>query len=624
MLVPWPAHVAWGEGSLRLAPGIAVSWSAWSGPGCAPASEPVPANAGSETIPANAAAIDKAPADAAPGDGARDESVRRIAHDLARTLGERIGFVIPVRDDGVIRLVLETGDSGEAGAVEAGITAAGAKPPERDESRGLPAIESEAYRLDVTPSGVRLTATAPIGLFRGMHTLFQLVPDGSAWMGAERDPGLDEAAGAKRGALRGRGRDEERNGEGDGDRDGSADGERTDGGSAGGRPFSCAIPTVRIDDRPRFRWRGLHIDVARHFFPAARVKEAVDWCALHKLNVLHWHLVDDQGWRLPVAGFPRLTEIGAWRRGDGGARYGGAYTDDEIREVVAYATERFVTVVPEIEMPGHARAALAAYPGLSCRGAPLPVPSGWGTFEDVFCAGKEETFAFLGAVLDSVAVLFPGLFVHIGGDECPKARWNTCPDCRRRMEAEKLPDADALQAWFVRRIGRHLAGLGKRLVGWDEILDGAGSVPGSVLPKDAVVMSWRGFDGGIRAARAGHEVVMTPTAHCYFDHYQGPRGSEPPAFPADLPLGRVYAFEPLPPGLDGEAAARILGGQGNTWTEQMRDWGHLQYMVFPRLCALAEALWSPREVRSEGDFRARLEEHARRLDRLGIRHGAIG
>jgi len=545
MLVPWPAHVAWGEGTLRLAPGIAVSWSP-------------------------------------PGEGARDESARRIAHDLATALGERAGFVIPVRDDGVIRLVLETGDSGEAGTVGTGITAAGAKPLERDESPGLPAIESEAYRLDVTPSGVRLAATAPVGLFRGMHTLLQLVPESC------------------------------------------------------GRPFSWTLPAVDIADRPRFRWRGLHLDVARHFFSAARVKEAVDWCALHKLNVLHWHLVDDQGWRLPVPGFPRLTEIGGWRREEGGASYGGAYAADEIRDVVAYATERFVTAVPEIEMPGHARAALAAYPGLSCRGTPLPVPSGWGIFKDVFCAGKEETFAFLGAVLDSVAVLFPGPFVHIGGDECPKARWNACPDCRGRMETEGLPDTDALQAWFVSRIGQYLTRLGKRLVGWDEILDGvdggdgadgadgAGSIPGSVLPKDAVVMSWRGFDGGVRAARAGHEVVMTPTTHCYLDHYQGPRESEPPAFPADLPLARAYAFEPVALGLDAESAARILGGQGNTWTEQMRDWGHLQYMVFPRLCALAEALWSPREARSEADFMGRLEVHGRRLDRLGIRHGGIG
>jgi hexosaminidase len=552
MLVPRPAHLAWGEGALRLTPGIAVSWS----------------------VPDRVAVGAPTPAQAIAVDPARTESVPRMARDLALALGERVGFAIPVREDGVIRLVLEAGGGVEAGAF--GIGAAAAESPVLGEPRGLPALESEAYHLEVTPHGARLAATAPVGLFRGMQTLLQLLPE-------------------------------------------------SDGEAGGGDdPSDWNIPAVDIIDRPRFRWRGLHLDVARHFFPADRVKAAIDWCVWHKLNVLHWHLVDDQGWRFPVARFPKLTEVGAWRYETGGVRYGGAYTAAEIREVVDYAAGRFVTVVPEIEMPGHARAALAAYPELSCRRLPLPVPSDWGVFEDVFCAGREETFVFLGAVLDEVAQLFPGPFVHIGGDECPKTRWKACPDCRRRMAADGLPDTDALQAWFVRRMARHLAGLGRRPVGWDEILDGSGSFPGSELPKQTVVMSWRGFEGGIRAARVGHEVVMTPTAHCYLDHYQGPRESEPPAFPADLPLERAYAFEPTPPDLDPESAARILGGQGNTWTERMSDWGHLQYMVFPRLCALAEALWSPREARHEADFKARLEIHARRLKRLGIRLGRIG
>ncbi len=537
MLLPRPAHVAWGKGELSLVPGIAVAWSASS--------------------PAHA------------------EVTRGIAHELARALSELAGFVIPVRDGGAIRLMLEDHVAGAEPRGKAEIPAAPLGESLANERLpGLPALDTEAYRLDVAPRGVRLTAAAPAGLYRGLHTLLQLLP-------------------AK-------------------------------GGTAVDPPSPAFLRAVRIEDRPRFRWRGLHLDVARHFFPAARVKEAIDWCAGHKLNLLHWHLVDDQGWRFPVARFPRLAEIGAWRRDTGGTRHGGAYTAAEIREVVAYAAGRFVTVVPEIEMPGHARAALAAYPALSCRGLPLPVPSGWGVFEDVFCAGKEETFAFLDAVLGEVAALFPGPFVHIGGDECPKARWNECPNCRRRMEAERLPGADALQAWFVARVGQRLSALGKRMVGWDEILDGAGDGPGFRLPKDAVVMSWRGFDGGVRAARAGHEVVMSPTTHCYLDHYQGPRELEPPAFPADLPLARAYAFEPVPPGLDDASAGRILGGQGNTWTERMRDWGHLQYMVFPRLCALAEALWSPREARDEADFRNRLATHARRLERLGIRHGTLG
>lgn len=540
MLLPRPARETWDSGSFRLEPGVAVTLAVANPQGsCASAADWPGSQAPAADRQAPRAST-VAPWDPRSQVAGRADDVveaRRVARDLASALARRAGFEVAVRDRGAIALVLDgTAD------------------------------DAESYRLEVSAKGVRLASPAPAGLFRGMHTLLQLLSVGD------------------------------------------------------GPP---RLPAVRIEDRPRFRWRGLHLDVSRHFFPAARVKEAIDWCALHKLNVFHWHLVDDQGWRLPVARFPRLTEIGGWRRDEGGGRYGGAYTTAEIRDVVAYAADRFVTVVPEIEMPGHARAALAAYPALSCRSTPLPVPSTWGIFEDVFCAGSDETFAFLEAVLEETAALFPGPFIHVGGDECPKARWNDCPRCRARLAAERLPDADALQAWFIRRIAGHLARLGKRLVGWDEILDGEGTVPGATLPSDAVVMSWRGFEGGMRAARLGHEVVMSPTSHCYLDHYQGPREAEPAAFPADLPLERAAEFEPVPPGLEADAAARILGGQGNTWTERMADWGHVEYMVFPRLCALAEVLWSPAEGWAGADFRARLLVHARRLESLGIRHGRL-
>jgi hexosaminidase len=534
MLLPRPASVTWGEGEFVLAEEMAVSWTV-------------------------------AEAGAAAGGGASEvgdtssDAVQWISEHLADNLSQRTGLAIGVRREGAIELVLDPGAGGNG------------------RPQDLPATAEEAYRLTVTPQAVRLAASAPVGLFRGLQTLLQLLP--------EVEP--REASTV----ARDRGR---------------------------------SLPAVTIDDRPRFRWRGLHLDVARHFFSASQVREAIDWCAWHKLNVFHWHLVDDQGWRMPVARYPRLTEVGAWRRGEDGGRYGGAYTAAEVRAVVEYAARRFVTVVPEIEMPGHARAALAAYPSLSCRGVPLPLPSSWGIFEDVFCAGNEETFAFLEAVLDEVAESFPGPFVHIGGDECPKARWNDCPECRARMEEERLPNTDALQAWFVSRIGRYLRRRGKRMVGWDEILDGLGSDAGIALPADAVVMSWRGFEGGVRAARAGHDVVMSPVGYCYLDHYQGPRDSEPRAFPADLPLQQVCRFDPIPPGLESADAARILGGQGNTWTEWMIGWDQVSYMVFPRLCALAEALWSPAGTAVSSDFPDRLRTHARRLERLGIRHGKLG
>ncbi|MBM3288422.1 MAG: beta-N-acetylhexosaminidase [Candidatus Eisenbacteria bacterium] len=378
--------------------------------------------------------------------------------------------------------------------------------------------------------------------------------------------------------------------------------------SGGGRPL--VLQGLLIEDRPRFSWRGLHLDVARHFFPAARVCEAIEWCAEHKLNRLHWHLTDDQGWRLPVPGRPRLAEISSRRKEADGSTHAGLYTAEEIREVIRHAATRNVTVVPEIDLPGHVRAALAAYPELSCSGEVLPVPATWGIFEDVLCAGSDDALDFVTEVLSAVASLFPGKYIHIGGDEVLKNRWAACPKCRARMEREGLETPEDLQSWFVRRVARMVGDLGRTPVGWDEILEG-GAPPG------AVVMSWRGIEGGIAAARGGHHVVMCPTGHCYLDSYQGPRDAAPPAFPRDVDLEAAYAFEPAPSSI--ENPDLVLGGQACVWTERIPDWEHLGTMTFPRLCAIAEALWTDPRRRDYPDFLLRMRLHERRLLRAGIK-----
>ncbi len=372
------------------------------------------------------------------------------------------------------------------------------------------------------------------------------------------------------------------------------------------------IPCLEISDQPRFRWRGMHLDVSRHFPSAAFVKKYVDLLARHKLNVFHWHLTDDQGWRIEIKRYPRLTEIGAWRKEPDGQIYGGFYTQQEIREIVDYARRRFVTIVPEIELPGHATAALAAYPEYSCTGGPFEVANRWGVFDDVYCPGKEATFAFLEDVLSEVSELFPGEHIHIGGDECPKARWNSHDLCQKRMRELGLADADELQAYFVFRIARHLSALGKRLVGWDEILDGG-------APEGATIMAWRDAKKGTEATLSGHDVVMTPMSHCYFDHYQA-KENEPKAIGGFTPLEKIYSFEPVPADLPQELESQVLGAQGNVWTEYMPDTDHMEYMVFPRLCALSEVLWSPKQSRSLPDFIARLRLHLKQLDRLHVNY----
>ncbi|MFW6201652.1 MAG: family 20 glycosylhydrolase, partial [Gemmatimonadota bacterium] len=337
----------------------------------------------------------------------------------------------------------------------------------------------------------------------------------------------------------------------------------------------------------------------------------------------HWHLTEDQGWRLEIERYPRLTTVGSCRAetqvgresdpfvGDG-ERYCGHYTQAEAREIVEYARERFITVLPEIEMPGHSRAALAAYPELACTDGPFEVGTRWGVYEDIYCPG-ERTFAFLEDVLTEVMAVFPSEVIHIGGDEAPKARWEESPVAQRVIEREGLEDEEELQGWFVARIGRFLAEHGRRLVGWDEILEGG-------LAPDAVVMSWRGVEGGIEAVKAGLDVVMTPTSHAYFDYYQGDPEQEPLAIGGHLPLEEVYEFEPVPDALSADEARHVLGAQGNVWTEYMRTPEHVEYMVFPRLLAMAEVVWTPRDARDRDGFMRRLGRQLRRLDARGVNY----
>ncbi len=367
----------------------------------------------------------------------------------------------------------------------------------------------------------------------------------------------------------------------------------------------------------------MHLDVGRHLFPVDFIKRYIDLLARYKLNTFHWHLTEDQGWRLQIRRYPRLTSVGAWRRetvvarnfdpyvGDG-RRYGGFYTQAEVRDIVRYAAARHVTVVPEIELPGHSLAALAAYPELACTPGPFEVATRWGVFEDVYCP-TERTFRFLENVLTEVLALFPGPFIHIGGDEVPKRRWRESADAQAVMRREGLRNEEELQSWFIQRIERFLAARGRRLIGWDEILEGG-------LPPRATVMSWRGTAGGIAAARAGHDVVMSPTSHLYFDYYQGDPRFEPLAIGGLLPLEQVYRFEPVPDELTADEARHILGAQGNVWTEYLPTPAHVEYMALPRLLALAEVVWSPRAARSWDAFVRRLPARLRELDRIGVNY----
>jgi len=380
---------------------------------------------------------------------------------------------------------------------------------------------------------------------------------------------------------------------------------------------SLWIPGADINDYPRFPYRGLHLDVGRHFFSADFVKKYIDLLAMHKMNTFHWHLTEDQGWRIEIKKYPRLQEVASKRKESmvghyndqkfDGKPYGGYYTQEEIKDVVAYATARHVTVIPEIEMPGHSLAALTAYPYLGCTGGPYEVGTKWGVFEDIYCAGNDSTFLFLQDVLDEVMALFPSKYIHIGGDEAPKTRWEKCPKCQKRMKDEGLKDVHALQSYFIQRMEKYLNSKGRRIIGWDEILEGG-------LAPDATVMSWRGEEGGIAAAKQKHDVIMTPGNYCYFDHYQSKGKNEPVAIGGYTPVSEVYSYEPVPAGLSKEEASYIQGAQANVWSEYMPNAEHVEYMVYPRATAMAEVLWSPAEKRNYDDFVERLKQHLHRLD----------
>lgn len=438
--------------------------------------------------------------------------------------------------------------------------------------------EAEGYRLDLTSTRATIRARTEAGAFYGLVTLQQLFP-----------PTLLRAGTPRQAEWRAR--------------------------------------AVHIVDAPRFSWRGSHLDVARHFMPVADVKRYIDALARHKLNRFHWHLTDDQGWRLQIRKYPKLAEVGGCRaqtlvgryeadpakRVFDGTPHCGFYTQDEVRDVVQYAAERFITVVPEIEMPGHAQAAVAAYPALGVQPDSLVQPLEiWGVSPVLFNA-ESGTIAVLHDVLDEVLALFPSPWIHIGGDEAEKTLWKATPRIQARMRELGLRDEHELQSWFVRQMDRYLVDRGRRMIGWDEILEGG-------LAEHATVMSWRGTAGGEAAARAGHEVVMTPTSHTYFDYLQSKSPTEPLSIGGFLPLEQVYAFEPVPTSLTAVEATRVLGTQGQLWTEYLPSLSAVEYMAFPRLSALAEVSWSPRSARNFRRFRARLTVHLQRLDALGIRY----
>jgi hexosaminidase len=437
----------------------------------------------------------------------------------------------------------------------------------------------EAYELKVTADGVAIRAADAAGLFYGVQTLLQLLP-----------PEILGAAPATN--------------------------------------KNWEVRAVNLQDEPRFKWRGLMLDVSRHFFSKQEVEKLLDSLAFYKINVFHWHLVDDQGWRLEIKKYPKLTEEGAWRKGvdfgldpkaaeaygpDG--RYGGFYTQDDIHEVVAYAAARHITVVPEIEMPGHSTAALRAYPELSCTGGPFKADLPAGIFNGVYCAGNEQVFAFLEDVLDEVFKLFPGRYIHLGGDEVPTNTWHNCIKCQARREQEGLNSDLELEGYFIRRMAGFVTAHGRIPIGWSEIIK-------DKLPRQTVVMDWIG--GAVQAASTGHDVVRTPMEFCYFDQYQTEdRDHEPRASGGFLSLEKVYSFEPIPADLKGADREHILGTQANVWTEYIPSFRQLEYQTFPRLCALAEVAWSPKAGRDWDNFAARINAHGKKLRELGVNYRGV-
>ncbi len=436
-------------------------------------------------------------------------------------------------------------------------------------------IGNEGYTLEVKPSGIEVSANNPAGVFYGLQSLQQLIS-------------LNCSADKK------------------------------------GRPVP--VPAVSVVDYPRFGWRGLMLDDSRHFFGKEFIKKYIDQMSEYKYNVFHWHLTDDPGWRIEIKRYPKLTEVGAWRVPRTGVfysmpaqepgekpSYGGFYTQEDIKEIVRYAQERFITIVPEIDVPGHSRSLLAAYPKASCSGKPTTVYAGeyGGPEENVLCAGNEANFEMLSNILDEVVALFPGKYIHIGGDEVCRDFWKNCPKCQKVMADHGLKDESELQSYFIKRVEKIVESKGKRLIGWDEILEGG-------LAPNATVMSWRGMEGGIKAASEGHEVVMTPTGFCYFDYMQGESVIEGFPYPwSKLRLTQVYKFEPVPDGID---AKYILGGQGNVWTEMIEDGRQVEYMTWPRAMAMSEVLWTPKEKRDLECFFQRMEKNLPLLDKTETKY----
>jgi hexosaminidase len=435
-------------------------------------------------------------------------------------------------------------------------------------------LGNEGYRLAVTTEDISIFAPKPAGLFYGMQTLLQLMPKEIESKQVVKD-------------------------------------------------FSWTVPAVNITDRPRFGWRGLMLDVSRHFFTVDEVKAFIDDMSRYKYNLMHFHLTDDQGWRLEIKSLPKLTEVGAWNvkktgrfnyftpPADNEPRdFGGFYTQEQMKELIRYAKDRYVDIMPEIDVPGHSLAAIASYPDLSCTPGTYKVNSGdpfmdWhndGTFtariDNTLCPASEKVYGFLDKVFTEVAALFPFEYIHMGGDECAKNFWEKSAEVKALMQREKLKDMHEVQSYFVGRVSKIVVSKGKKMMGWDEILEGG-------LVKDASVMSWRGMKGGIEAAKMGHEVVMTPTTHAYFDYMQGDAAIEPPVY-ASLRLKKTYEFEPLPEGVDPKL---IKGGQANLWTEQIYNTRHMQYMLWPRAMAIAEAVWSPKQSRNWNNFVGRVEDH---------------
>ncbi len=368
-----------------------------------------------------------------------------------------------------------------------------------------------------------------------------------------------------------------------------------------------SAPAVAIKDSPRFQYRGLMMDVTRHFFDVKQVKRHLDVLAMFKINTFHWHLTEDQLWTIEIEKYPMLTTIGANRKEGDGTYHQGFYTKADLKDVVAYATSLHIEVIPEIEMPGHALAALSAYPEYSCTGGPFEIRNVWGVEPDVYCAGKEATFEFLEDVLEEVIPIFPSEYIHIGGDECPKDRWKECPDCKVRMRAEGLKDTHELQSYFIKRMEKFINSKGKKIIGWDEILEGG-------IAPNATIMSWRGEQGGIESANKGHDVIMSPNSHMYIDHYQGATSVEPPAIGGYLPLEKCYSYDPIPKDIQADKAHHVLGVQANMWAEYLYTYDQQEYMIYPRILAVAEVGWTNLDLKDFSDFNRRINNAYVRLD----------